>query len=84
MMPSGSYVVSLGWNANGFGLKRGFKKTEIHLFEQQAREEQHTLFVVVERKVQTTLSEFEYQTQVEGIGEYQWIDEFEQNPYGMG
>jgi len=83
MMPSGSYVVSLGWNTNGFGLKRGFKKTEIHLFEQQAREEQHTLFVVVERKVQRTLSEFEYQTQVEGIDE-SWLDEFTQNPYGMG
>jgi hypothetical protein len=63
-MPAGSYVVSLGWNANGFGSKRGFKKTEIHLFEQQAREEQHTLFVVVEKKVQRTLNEFE-QTQVE-------------------
>ncbi len=83
MMPTGSYVVSLGWNANGFGSKRGFKKTQIHLFEQQAREEQHTLFVVVERKVQTTLSEFEYQSQVEEIDEL-WLDEFEQNPYGMG
>lgn len=58
MMPTGSYVISLGWNANGFGSKRGFEKTEIHLFEQQAREEQFTLFVIVEKKVQRTLKEF--------------------------
>jgi len=59
MMSAGSIVISLGWNSNGFGIKRGFEKKEIHLFEQQAREEQHTLFLVVEEKVQRSLDDFQ-------------------------
>jgi len=59
MMPTGVVVISLGWNTNVFGHKRGFQKTQIHMFEHQAREEQFTLFVTVEKKVQRTLKEFE-------------------------
>ncbi len=58
MMPPGSYVVSLGWTTSGFGHRRGFEKKEIHLFEQQAREEQFTLSLVIEQKVQTSLYDY--------------------------
>lgn len=59
MMPSGSYAISLGWTTAGFGKKRGFEKTEIHVFEQAAREDRYSLLLTVERKVQQTLKEFD-------------------------
>ena len=58
MMPVGSYAISLGWTTAGFGKNRGFEKTEIHVFEQAAREDRYSLLVTVERKVQHTLKEF--------------------------
>ena len=51
----GGYVISLGWTTAGFGRKRGFSKREVHVFEQQAREDRYSLFLVVEQKLQTKL-----------------------------
>ena len=58
-VPVGGVVISLGWTTAGFGQKRGFQKREIHVFEQVAREDRYSLFVVVEEKVQFTLKDFE-------------------------
>lgn len=58
IMPVGSYVISLGWTTAGMGKKRGFEKTEIHVFEQAAREDRYSLLLTVEKKVQHTLKEF--------------------------
>ena len=58
-MPVGSITISLGWTTAGFGKKRGFQKKAIHVFEQAAREDRYSLFVVVEEKVQFTLKDFE-------------------------
>lgn len=57
-MPVGSIVISLGWTTAGFGKKRGFEKKAVHVFEQTAREDRYSLFVVVEQKVQHKLSDF--------------------------
>jgi len=51
----GGYVISLGWNSQGFGQKRGFVKKEVHLFEQIGREGQYDLILTVEQKVQVKL-----------------------------
>jgi adenine-specific DNA methylase len=58
-MPVGSVTISLGWTTAGFGKKRGFQKKAIHVFEQAAREDRYSLFVVVEEKVQYSLKHFE-------------------------
>tara|TARA_R100000655_G_scaffold108713_1_gene161255 strand:+ start:392 stop:1015 length:624 start_codon:yes stop_codon:yes gene_type:complete len=52
----GGYVISLGWHSSGFGKKRGFQKTEVHLFEQVAREDRYDLILTIEKKVQTKLA----------------------------
>jgi len=57
-MPVGSIVISLGWTTAGFGRKRGFQKKAVHVFEQTAREDRYSLFVVVEEKVQHKLTDF--------------------------
>ena len=57
-MKLGSYAVSLGWDTHGMGEKRGFKKMEIHNFEQGGNEYAYNLLVTVERKVQTELFSF--------------------------
>ena len=59
LVPTGGYVISLGWSTAGFGKKRGFEKTEIHIFEQAAREDRYSLLLVVEKKVQQTLKDFQ-------------------------
>ena len=51
----GGYVISLGWSTAGFGKKRGFVKKEVHVFEQVAREDRYSLFLVVEQKLQSKL-----------------------------
>ncbi len=58
-MPVGSVTISLGWTTAWFGKKRGFQKKSIHVFEQAAREDRYSLFVVVEEKVQYSLKHFE-------------------------
>jgi hypothetical protein len=58
-MPVGSITISLGWTTAGFGKKRGFQKKAVHVFEQAAREDRYSLFVVVEEKVQYSLKHFE-------------------------
>ena len=60
----GGYVISLGWTTAGFGQKRGFQKKEVHVFEQAAREDRYSMYVVVEQKTQTKLK-----LQFEGIEE---------------
>ena len=60
----GGYVISLGWTTAGFGQKRGFQKKEVHVFEQAAREDRYSMYVVVEQKTQTKL-----ELQFEGIEE---------------
>lgn len=58
MMPVGSYAISLGWSAAGFGKRRGFKKTQLHVFEQPAREDRYSLLLIVEQKVQSSLYDY--------------------------
>ena len=55
IMQVGSRVVSLGWNTQGFGEKRGFAKRGVHVFEQISREGQYNIFVTIEEKVQFSL-----------------------------
>ena len=65
MMAPGSYAISLGWTTSGFGKSRGFEKTEVHVFEQAAREDRYSLLLTVERKVQHTLNEYPMQIESE-------------------
>ena len=58
-VPVGGVVISFGWTTAGFGKKRGFQKKAVHVFEQAAREDRYSLFVVVEEKVQYSLKHFE-------------------------
>lgn len=58
-MNLGSYAISFGFTSAGFGTYRGFEKIEIHILEQVAREDRYSLFMVVEKKVQSTLLEEE-------------------------
>jgi len=64
-MPVGSIVISLGWTTAGFGRKRGFEKKAVHVFEQSAREDRYSVFVVVEQKVQHKLTDFTLESEEE-------------------
>lgn len=53
----GGYAISCGWNSNGFGKKRGFEIIEILLVAHGGHH--NDTIVVVEKKVQNTLTEID-------------------------
>lgn len=55
----GGYVISCQWHSHGYGKRRGFEKVEIHNIEHSGNEDKYNLQVVVEKKVQQNLLNFE-------------------------
>ena len=55
---AGGIIISLGWTTSGFGAHRGYEKREIHVIEGLAREDQHSMFVVIEEKTQTSILDY--------------------------
>ena len=54
----GGYVISFGWNTQGFGKNRGFEKREINNFQSAGAEDRYNLLVTVEQKTQRNLDEW--------------------------
>lgn len=54
----GGIVISFGWTSQGWGKHRGFEKLAIWNIEQSGRDGQYNLQVTIERKVQTSLSDY--------------------------
>ena len=54
----GGIVISLGWNSQGWGKHRGFEKVALYNFEQSGREGQYNIQLVIEKKIQHSITDY--------------------------
>tara|TARA_R100000700_G_C3175611_1_gene150487 strand:+ start:2278 stop:2904 length:627 start_codon:yes stop_codon:yes gene_type:complete len=56
--PIGAYAISFGYHTHGMGRCRGWRKEEILILEQAGSPDRYDVLVTVEKKVQSSLSDY--------------------------